>query len=114
VLRCFVPPVRTEKDVTDAKREGRVLPEQRFVPDLVAAEMVAAASRISDWRAWTVTALPPTAVASAQAAAQAVAQRQRQLEESLEQLPELMSTLATALGAGMCTVSVSPVERKSA
>lgn len=114
VLRCFVPPVPTEKDLADAKREGRILREQRFVPDLVASEIVEAASKIPEWRAWTITALPAAAIESAQAAAQAVAQRQRQLEESLEQLPELMSTLATALGAGMCTISVTPVERKSA
>lgn len=114
VLRCFVPPPRTADEIAVAKSEGRTLREQCFVPDLVAAELNEQSSRAADWRTWQVTALPPAAVASGQAAAQAVAQRQRQLEDSLRRLPDLMSALATALGAGLCTISVQPVERKSA
>lgn len=112
VLRCFVPPVRSAAQVADDEARGVHPRQQVFVPELVAAELVAGAVRTRDWRTWQLTELPPAAVAAASVASAVIAERRRQLEAALAAIPDLMSSLATALGAGMCTITVS--ERKSA
>jgi len=115
VLRCFAPPW-TNKDREAALAQGRVLRERVHLPELAAAEMVADAARVKDWRAWSLSRLPGLKVLSVEereAAAEASAAlfaRQRELEDALDPFGDLMSTLATALGAGLCTVSVTKKE----
>lgn len=109
VLRCHVP----SEEALKAFAEGKGAPPQpqRLVPGFLAAELARAAAQSSDWRRWPVTLLPPEAIRDASEAAMALAERQRLLEDALGATNELMSTLASALGAGLCSITV---ERKSA
>lgn len=114
VLRCHVPPQRSEEERERDERAGKHPRPQRFVPGIVAAELEAASLRSRDWRAWQLTVLPSDQLDAAAALAAAVAERRRLLVEELDRLPVLMTVLATALGAEACTISVTPIERKSA
>ena len=109
VLRCHIP---TEAQIR-AHAEGRAdePKPQRLVPALLTAELALASAQSQDWRRWPITLLPPGVIREASEAAAALAERQRLLEDALGATHDLMSTLASALGAGLCSVTV---ERKSA
>lgn len=112
VLRCWVPPVRTPDQVEKDERAGRHQRPQRLVPELLAAELTAAASRKRDWKAWEVTLLPVDRVEDAVNVGAALAEHRRQLEAALATNHDLMSTLASALGGDLCTITIT--ERKTA
>lgn len=113
ILRCFVPPARTADRAAEDAQAGRRRRQQRLVAELLAAEIEREASTSTSWRTWPVTLLPADAVPTAADAARVLDERRRRLESALDDTQQLMTTLASALGGGMCTLTLTS-ERKSA